>query len=82
MSLTAAEVRAIVREEIADAPLRRGEHLPDVLTRAQVAELLHVEDHTITRWVKAKGLPGVKLEGGGWRFVRAEVMQWLTRQGR
>ncbi len=58
--LTAEMVRTIVREELERAPTSS---VPEVLTREQCAQFLQVEPHTVTRWVRAKGLPGVQLGG-------------------
>lgn len=80
MSLTAADVRAIVREELARASGGSAPE-PEVLTRQQVAALLQVEEHTVTRWVKRRDLPGINLNGK-WRFMRADVLRWMKEQSR
>ena len=50
---------------------------PDVLTLAQLAELLQVDEKTV-RSLAAKGdLPGRKL-GREWRFSRQAVLDWLA----
>ncbi len=49
----------------------------DVLTAAQLAEVLQVEERTV-RELAAKGeLPGRKL-GRQWRFSRQAVLDWLA----
>jgi putative molybdopterin biosynthesis protein len=54
--------------------------LPDeLLTTAQVAELLKIHPKQVYRLVK-EGLPGKRV-GGDWRFPRAEVLAWVNRGG-
>ena len=54
---------------------------PDVLTLAQLAELLQVDEKTV-RSLAAKGdLPGRKL-GREWRFSRQAVLDWLANPER
>lgn len=54
---------------------------PDVLTLAQLAELLQVDEKTV-RSLAAKGeLPGRKL-GRQWRFSRQAVLDWLANPER
>lgn len=69
--LTADVVRAIIREE-----LERASSPETILTREQVAKLLNVDPHTVTKFVKKKGLPGYAV-GREWRFKRSEVLRWM-----
>ncbi len=50
-----------------------------LLTRAEVAELFHVDPSTITRWAEAGKLPVVKTLGGHRRYA-AEVVLELIQQ--
>jgi excisionase family DNA binding protein len=78
--LTSAELEALVERVVARA--REREHPAsgaEVMTRAQVAELLHVEPHHVRTLVK-RGMPAHRL-GTQWRFRRGEVLAWLERQG-
>lgn len=50
---------------------------PDVLTTAQVAGLLQVEEQTVTGLAEAGDLPG-RLIGREWRFARQAVLDWLA----
>jgi excisionase family DNA binding protein len=52
---------------------------PDVLTTAQLAEWLQVEEPTIAELAEAGELPGRKL-GGEWRFAREAVLAWLANR--
>jgi excisionase family DNA binding protein len=70
-----AIVRRAVREE------QRIESLPEVLTREQAGELLHLHPQVVVRYVKERGLPGVKL-GSEWRFRRSALLAWLDMQER
>jgi excisionase family DNA binding protein len=47
-----------------------------MLTRQEVAKLLHVEIHTIARWVQQGDLVGHKL-GTTWRFDPDDVATFL-----
>ena len=49
----------------------------DVLTTAQLARLLQIDERTVRRLARAGDLPGRKL-GGEWRFSRAAVLGWLA----
>jgi excisionase family DNA binding protein len=78
---TAAQLRAIVRDAVADAfakaTARDAPH--EVLTLEQVAELIGVHHRTVPRLVRNKGLPTLRRIGKLWRFKRADVMAWLAR---
>ena len=50
---------------------------PDVLTVAQLAEWLQVEEPAITELADSGELPGRRL-GGEWRFAREAVLAWLA----
>lgn len=71
------EVRSVVREELARASGRSEPEEPEIVSRAQAAEILGVDVHTVTRWAKQQGLPGTQLPGGEWRFQRSAVLEWM-----
>src|SRR4051794_7557162 len=48
----------------------------DVLTLAQVAELLQVDGPAVLELAEGGELPGRKV-GGEWRFARGAVLRWL-----
>src|SRR3954452_20319719 len=48
----------------------------DVLTPAQAAELLQVEEAEVLALAEAGELPGRRI-GGEWRFARAALLSWL-----
>src|SRR5919198_1592505 len=52
---------------------------PDVLTTAQLAEWLQVDEPAIAELADAGELPGRTL-GGEWRFAREAVLAWLANR--
>ena len=52
---------------------------PDVLTVAQLAQWLQVEEDTIQTLAEDGDIPGRQL-GGEWRFAREAVLAWLARR--
>lgn len=74
VTLTVEQLRSIIREEV-----ERGRVQPEeseIMTREQVAKLLGVDPHTVTKWVHTQKLPGRSIDGK-WRFRRAAVLAWL-----
>jgi len=59
--------------------LMRQSETKNVLTVAEVAEILRVHSTTIYRLVKRGELPGFKL-GGNWRINRASLDLWLSAE--
>jgi excisionase family DNA binding protein len=59
--------------------LMRQPETKNVLTVAEVAEILRVHSTTIYRLVKRGELPGFKL-GGNWRINRASLDLWLLAE--
>jgi excisionase family DNA binding protein len=65
-----------------DAGWTMGHHsfhpseLPEVLTPAQAALLLQVNEATVLEMAKKGDIPGRKL-GAEWRFSRLALMAWL-----
>jgi excisionase family DNA binding protein len=53
---------------------------PEVLTLAEVADLLQVPEAAVAELADAGELPGRRL-GGEWRFSRAAVLAWLSAGG-
>jgi excisionase family DNA binding protein len=51
----------------------------EVLTLAQVAQLLDVEEDAVRELAEAGDLPGRRI-GEQWRFARAAVLDWLRGQ--
>src|SRR2546423_6514519 len=49
---------------------------PEVLTLAEAAELLRVDEETVTKMAESGELPGRKL-GDEWRLTRSAVLRWL-----
>jgi len=52
---------------------------PDVLSVAQLAEWLQVDESAIAELAEAGELPGRRL-AGEWRFAREAVLDWLARR--
>ena len=50
---------------------------PEVMTAAQAAEFLQIEEEDLIELAAAGKLPGRRL-GGGWRFSRAALVAWLS----
>ena len=77
------EDRRRVVVEAEDQGLTVGRHAfqpappPEVLTLAQVAELLQVEEAAAAELAERGELPGRRV-GEAWRFSRAAVLAWLA----
>jgi excisionase family DNA binding protein len=52
-------------------------HAVEVMTAAEVAELLRSDETTVTEMADRGDLPGRKL-GEEWRFSRAAMLDWLA----
>jgi excisionase family DNA binding protein len=80
LDVTAAPTRVAL--EVAADGLTVGRHefrpspAADVLTVAEVAELLRSTDAAVLELAESGELPGRRI-GGEWRFARAAVLQWL-----
>jgi excisionase family DNA binding protein len=55
----------------------RPAEIPDVLTPAQVAALLQVDEDAVLALAEEGRLPGRRI-GDDWRFARAAVVAWLA----
>ena len=53
------------------------EHLPDLLTVREVADLLRVSPLTIKRWGKKGKLPPIRINSRGDRRYKKEAVLWL-----
>lgn len=53
------------------------DNLPDLLTVAEVAELLRVSKLTVKRWGKRGKLPAIRINARGDRRYRKEAVLWL-----
>lgn len=52
-------------------------HLPDLLTVSEVAELLRVSTLTIKRWGKRGKLPAIRINSRGDRRYKKESVLWM-----
>ncbi len=72
--------RVVVESEVDDMAVGSHSFRPfepaEVLSPAEVAELLQVEDELVTRLAEEGELPGKKI-GDKWRFSRSAVLEWL-----
>jgi excisionase family DNA binding protein len=57
----------------------RPAEAPEVLTAAQLAELLQLDEDTVTELSERRELPGRKL-GEEWRFSRSAILAWLAEE--
>jgi excisionase family DNA binding protein len=55
----------------------RSADLPEVLTPAQAAQLLQVEEDAVLALAEEGRLPGRRI-GDEWRFARAALVDWLS----
>jgi excisionase family DNA binding protein len=68
--------------ESLDDTMTVGQHsfvpadVPDVLTPAEAAELLRVDEETVVAMAESGELPARKL-GDKWRLTRSAVLRWL-----
>jgi excisionase family DNA binding protein len=82
-SPTGLEELRRITVETADDSLTVGRHWfspadPDqVLTAAQAAELLQVDEKAVREMARKGELPGRKV-GREWRFVRRALLEWLA----
>jgi excisionase family DNA binding protein len=53
------------------------DNLPDLLTVAEVADLLRVSKLTVKRWGKRGKLPAIRINARGDRRYRKEAVLWL-----
>ncbi|OLE51291.1 MAG: hypothetical protein AUG51_24020 [Acidobacteria bacterium 13_1_20CM_3_53_8] len=55
----------------------------EVLTKEQLAELLHVSKRTIERWIEEMRIPYITLPKRGSkcniRFLKSTIVQWLKK---
>ncbi len=48
----------------------------ELMTLAEVAEYLKIDERTAYCWLKEGKLPGFKL-GSAWRFDKADIQKWV-----
>lgn len=78
-----AEAVKLSAEAIAEMAMRPdpppAEAADPILNREQAAQLVGVEPHTLTKYIRQRGLPARNINGR-WRFIRAEVLNWMRSQ--
>ena len=83
-TFTASPRRVIVEAD--DPALVVGHHsfrpaeLPEILTPAQAAALLQVDEDAVLALAGERRLPGRRI-GDEWRFARAALVAWLSEPG-
>lgn len=82
VTLTRSELRSLVAVAVAEALEGRGSvSAPsEVMTRAEAAEFLRCSLGQLDRLAREGGLPFHRL-GDSRRFLRSELIAWLTREG-
>ena len=51
--------------------------MDEIMTAAQVADLLQIHPRTVYKLVRGNSIPGRKF-GGGWRFRKSEIMAMIS----
>lgn len=55
----------------------------EIMTKEQLAELLHVSKRTVERWIEEGRVPFIRLPRRGAkcnvRFMRSTIIRWLRR---
>jgi len=76
--MTEEQVRALVSSAVAETVKA---HTGDaVLDEDECAELLKVSKVTLRRYTKTRGLPAHPLSERELRFMRSEVLNWVSSQ--
>jgi excisionase family DNA binding protein len=75
--LVAEAIRALDTAKMPVGFARPSVGTRDVLTTAQLAELLQTDEKTVRTLAGKGNLPGRKI-GRDWRFSRAAVLDWLA----
>ena len=52
-----------------------------VMTLQDVADYLHCHYSTVYRLCQQRGIPGFRLGGGNWRFLKSDIDQWIAKGG-
>ena len=50
-----------------------------IMTVEEAAALLSVTPETVRRWARAGTIPAARV-GGGWRFVREQLVGWVRER--
>jgi excisionase family DNA binding protein len=78
--LEAGRRRVVVESEVDDMAVGSHSFRPfepaEVLSPAEVAEVLQVDEEIVTKLAEEGDLPGRKI-GEEWRFSRTAVLEWL-----
>lgn len=77
VTLTVADLRALVRDEVA-AALAAREADEAWLSTADAAKRLGTHPKTVARWVRHASLPAHRLGGTAYRFRAKEIDMWLA----
>ena len=62
-------------------PTRVGVDESAVMTAQEVAGYLNLHYLTVIRFARQRRIPGLKLGGGDWRFLKSDLDQWIVKGG-
>lgn len=65
------------RDSMAQISLDHHSHLPEVATRAEVAEYTRIAVPTLSRWATENKGPKFRKAGGRVLYRRDDVLKWL-----
>jgi excisionase family DNA binding protein len=51
-----------------------------LMTAHEVADYLHCDYFTVINLSRQGRIPGLKLGGGNWRFLKSELDKWIAKQ--
>ena len=52
-----------------------------LMTLHEVADYLHCDPTTVYRLAGRGKIPGFRLGGGNWRFLKSDLDQWMAKGG-
>lgn len=67
----------VVAMSTAEAPKNRPIVIQELLTPAEVAQILRVDPKTVTRWARDGRLTSVRTPGGHRRYIKSEILGLL-----
>ena len=56
---------------------------PKYLRPSTIAQRRRVDESTVRRWIRNKGLPAERTSGvrGHWRVLESDLVEWLNSRG-
>lgn len=74
-----AAIEIALRRHQIETQLREQDSPGQVMTVREVADYLNVDERTVYRTARRRGLPGFKV-AGTWRFRRGDIDAWISTQ--